>query len=73
MYASSSSHLLIKLIPFYNFSGMPIKASSDKLAREIERFGFPPVFPVEEAVEVVVKEEVTIKDKSRGKKVRFLP
>lgn len=27
---------------------MPIKASADKLAREIEQYGNPPLFPLEE-------------------------
>ncbi|KAI3911979.1 hypothetical protein MKW98_010923 [Papaver atlanticum] len=34
------------LFPFgFHCTGMPIKASADKLVREIERFGNPPVFP----------------------------
>ncbi|KAK6272390.1 hypothetical protein POUND7_009473 [Theobroma cacao] len=34
------------LLPFaFHCSGMPIKASADKLAREIERYGNPPTFP----------------------------
>ncbi|KAI3980074.1 hypothetical protein MKX01_042728 [Papaver californicum] len=37
------------LLPFgFHCTGMPIKASADKLAREIERFGNPPVFPSKE-------------------------
>ena len=37
------------LFPFgFHCTGMPIKAASDKLAREMELFGTPPVFPVEE-------------------------
>lgn len=37
------------LLPFgFHCTGMPIKACADKLQREIERFGNPPVFPVEE-------------------------
>ncbi|KAH6804922.1 ATP binding/leucine-tRNA ligases/aminoacyl-tRNA ligase [Perilla frutescens var. frutescens] len=40
------------LLPFgFHCTGMPIKASADKLTREIEKFGNPPVFPV-------VKEEI---------------
>ncbi|MED6176283.1 hypothetical protein PIB30_086621 [Stylosanthes scabra] len=36
------------LLPFaFHCTGMPIKASADKLRREIEQFGDPPVFPVE--------------------------
>ncbi|CAK9168177.1 unnamed protein product [Ilex paraguariensis] len=35
------------LLPFaFHCTGMPIKASADKLKREIEKFGFPPVFPI---------------------------
>ncbi|KAL4195499.1 hypothetical protein AMTRI_Chr05g64990 [Amborella trichopoda] len=34
------------LLPFaFHCTGMPIKASADKLNREIEQFGNPPVFP----------------------------
>ncbi|KAL6228149.1 hypothetical protein ACLB2K_002103 [Fragaria x ananassa] len=34
------------LLPFaFHCTGMPIKASADKLAREIQLFGEPPVFP----------------------------
>ncbi|XP_072964370.1 leucine--tRNA ligase, cytoplasmic [Typha angustifolia] len=34
------------LLPFaFHCTGMPIKASADKLAREIKQFGNPPVFP----------------------------
>lgn len=37
------------LLPFgFHCTGMPIKACADKLQREIDRFGNPPVFPVEE-------------------------
>ncbi|XP_054824535.1 leucine--tRNA ligase, cytoplasmic isoform X2 [Prosopis cineraria] len=36
------------LLPFaFHCTGMPIKASADKLAREIQQFGNPPVFPSE--------------------------
>ncbi|KAF7070353.1 hypothetical protein CFC21_075876 [Triticum aestivum] len=35
------------LLPFaFHCTGMPIKASADKLAREIAQYGSPPVFPV---------------------------
>lgn len=58
------------LFPFgFHCTGMPIKACADKLKREMEDFGCPPVFPAEE--EEVVKEvetEVIIKDKAKGKK-----
>ncbi|GAV04053.1 hypothetical protein RvY_14392 [Ramazzottius varieornatus] len=37
------------LFPFgFHCTGMPIKASSDKIAREMELFGYPPVFPNED-------------------------
>ncbi|KAI3968077.1 hypothetical protein MKX01_015597 [Papaver californicum] len=43
------------LLPFgFHCTGMPIKASADKLAREIERFGNPPVFPLKE--DQIIKE-----------------
>ena len=40
------------LLPFaFHCTGMPIKASADKLTREIQRFGDPPVFPSSEIEE----------------------
>lgn len=37
------------LLPFsFHCTGMPIKASADKLTKEIEKFGNPPVFPAVE-------------------------
>lgn len=62
------------LFPFgFHCTGMPIKACADKLKREIEDFGCPPQFPAEEAtVQVVEREDVIPKDKSKGKKVRSL-
>ncbi|KAL3502257.1 hypothetical protein ACH5RR_036706 [Cinchona calisaya] len=49
------------LLPFaFQCTGMPIKASADKLLREIEMFGNPPIFPVvkeEESVEAEVRTE----------------
>lgn len=59
------------LFPFgLHCTGMPIKACADKLKREMEDFGYPPVFPVEtEEVEVEeVFKEIKIVDKSKGKK-----
>ncbi|GJM91218.1 hypothetical protein PR202_ga07574 [Eleusine coracana subsp. coracana] len=39
------------LLPFaFHCTGMPIKASADKLAREIQQYGNPPVFPATEDV-----------------------
>ena len=58
------------LFPFgFHVTGMPIKACADKIKKEIEMFGNPPVFPAEEEVkEEVVEKEFVIKDKSKGKK-----
>ncbi|KAF6142493.1 hypothetical protein GIB67_039457 [Kingdonia uniflora] len=64
------------LLPFaFHCTGMPIKASADKLAREIQRFGEPPVFPTvmeEEIVSTEVEEtngeEQTLPDKFKSKK-----
>lgn len=40
------------LFPFgFHCTGMPIKACADKLKREMELYGCPPVFPNEEFVE----------------------
>uniref|UniRef100_A0A182QC67 leucine--tRNA ligase n=1 Tax=Anopheles farauti TaxID=69004 RepID=A0A182QC67_9DIPT len=54
----------------FHCTGMPIKACADKLKREIELYGCPPVFPREEAVVVEQPEErdVVPRDKSKGKK-----
>lgn len=52
---------------------MPIKACADKLKREMELYGCPPVFPdVEETVTVEVKDDIIIKDKSKGKKSKAI-
>ena len=58
------------LFPFgFHVTGMPIKACADKIKKEIQMFGNPPVFPAEEEVkEEVVEKEFVIKDKSKGKK-----
>ncbi|XP_058097646.1 leucine--tRNA ligase, cytoplasmic-like [Magnolia sinica] len=49
------------LLPFaFHCTGMPIKASADKLAREIEQFGNPPIFP---STEDEASVEVTIESK----------
>ncbi|KAJ7944734.1 Leucine--tRNA ligase, cytoplasmic [Quillaja saponaria] len=63
------------LLPFaFHCTGMPIKASADKLAREIQQYGNPPVFPseVEEQEDQHVETEETNSgappDKYKGKK-----
>lgn len=59
------------LFPFgFHCTGMPIKACADKLKREIETFGYPPNFPVDDVAVTVVesKEDLLTKDKSKGKK-----
>ena len=58
------------LFPFgFHVTGMPIKACADKIKKEMEAFGNPPVFPVEEEVkEEVVEKDFIPKDKSKGKK-----
>ncbi|KAK6915892.1 Aminoacyl-tRNA synthetase, class Ia [Dillenia turbinata] len=66
------------LLPFaFHCTGMPIKASADKLAREIQQFGDPPVFPPSAAEEIEKQEPgpadgndvaSAIPDKFRGKK-----
>lgn len=57
------------LFPFgFHCTGMPIKASSDKLKWELADYGCPPVFPEEEIQETTQTQDVTIKDKSKGKK-----
>lgn len=48
---------------------MPIKACADKLKREMELYGYPPQFPDEKRIEEVI-EDVIIKDKSKGTKVK---
>lgn len=61
------------LFPFgFHCTGMPIKACADKLKREAELYGNPPVFPMEEETkEVEVVDDIVIKDKSKGKKVHI--
>ena len=45
------------MYPFgFHCTGMPIKACADKLKREMEDYGCPPVFPAEEE-EAAPKEE----------------
>lgn len=51
------------------------QACADKLKREMELYGNPPVFPEEdeeaEKKEAPKAEEIIIKDKAKGKKVWF--
>ncbi|KAK6644321.1 Leucine--tRNA ligase, cytoplasmic [Polyplax serrata] len=61
------------LFPFgFHCTGMPIKACADKLKREIEEFGFPPKFPQEEEPSPVEENDITAKDKSKGKKSKAM-
>lgn len=69
--------------PFgFHCTGMPIKACADKLKREIETFGNPPVFPIEVEEEVGgaetsvdaannVKKKSKVAAKSSGKKYQW--
>ncbi|CAD6249899.1 unnamed protein product [Miscanthus lutarioriparius] len=64
------------LLPFaFHCTGMPIKASADKLAREIQQYGYPPVFPAAEGSSAAVADaiqadqaDVVAPDKFKGKK-----
>jgi len=59
------------LWPFgFHCTGMPIKACADKLKREMEEYGFPPVFPEDEEQAEVKEEvkEIKIENKAKGKK-----
>uniref|UniRef100_A0A6A7FPE5 leucine--tRNA ligase n=2 Tax=Hirondellea gigas TaxID=1518452 RepID=A0A6A7FPE5_9CRUS len=66
------------LFPFgMHCTGMPIKASSDKLKRELEQFGFPPQFPATDDAAPQEEEEERsaepiIKDKSKSKKSKAM-
>ncbi|MEW5307124.1 MAG: hypothetical protein WDW36_009540 [Sanguina aurantia] len=53
-FASAYQRLCGKNVLFpqgFHCTGMPIKACADKLTRELEKFGCPPVFPTEEEQE----------------------
>ncbi|KAK9157061.1 hypothetical protein Scep_003635 [Stephania cephalantha] len=57
------------LLPFaFHCTGMPIKASADKLAREIQRFGDPPAFP-NVSVEQNVSKEPELEESNGGEQV----
>ncbi|KAL3172710.1 hypothetical protein MRX96_012759 [Rhipicephalus microplus] len=63
------------LFPFgFHATGMPIKACADKLAREMEEYGCPPVFPEDDAGDEGSKDaagdaaEALLKSKAKGKK-----
>ncbi|XP_071546480.1 leucine--tRNA ligase, cytoplasmic isoform X1 [Panulirus ornatus] len=61
------------LFPFgLHCTGMPIKASADKLKREVADFGCPPSFPDYDDQQMIQPKEVTIKDKAKGKKSKAL-
>eukprot|EP00178_Gracilaria_changii_P008767 TRINITY_DN2628_c0_g1_i1.p1 TRINITY_DN2628_c0_g1~~TRINITY_DN2628_c0_g1_i1.p1 ORF type:complete len:1091 (-),score=189.75 TRINITY_DN2628_c0_g1_i1:3691-6963(-) len=54
------------LYPFgFHCTGMPIQTCANKLAKEIETYGCPPVFPTEEDT---VQEQSVSADKSKAKK-----
>uniref|UniRef100_F1KSE2 leucine--tRNA ligase n=1 Tax=Ascaris suum TaxID=6253 RepID=F1KSE2_ASCSU len=64
------------LFPFgLHCTGMPIKTAADKLKREIEDFGCPPKFPVDEEESIVEEKSAAdevIRDKSKGKKSKAM-
>lgn len=59
------------LFPFgFHCTGMPIKACADKLKREMETYGFPPKFPIDDNEPANESDnDQVIVDKSKGKKV----
>lgn len=60
-------------LPFIHRFNMFLQACADKLKREMETYGNPPVFPGEdenvENVPIVDKGQGDIVDKAKGKKV----
>lgn len=62
------------LFPFgFHCTGMPIKACADKLAREIEQFGNPPMFPSEEedSGQAKASQHKKLETKSTGHKYQW--
>lgn len=61
---ASAYHRLCKrnvLLPFaFHCTGMPIKASADKLLREAKQYGIPPVFPSLEDSEIISVSSVNV-------------
>ncbi|KAL6316231.1 hypothetical protein AAG906_017778 [Vitis piasezkii] len=56
------------LLPFaFHCTGMPVKASADKLSREIQLFGDPPIFP-STPEDQIIGENQGVAEKSKGKK-----
>lgn len=56
------------LFPFgFHCTGMPIKASADRLQEEIETYGYPPQFP-EESVQLIADPQSKPKGKSKKNK-----
>ncbi|KAL0910696.1 hypothetical protein M5K25_018777 [Dendrobium thyrsiflorum] len=47
------------LLPFaFHCTGMPIKASADKLTREMEQYGNPPLFPSEDFTDAIEESKI---------------
>ncbi|KAF0686771.1 Aste57867_21434 [Aphanomyces stellatus] len=62
------------LFPFgFHCTGMPIQAAANKLKAELEEFGFPPQFPVEEEpVAAPAAAAQTSENKAKGKKSKLV-
>ncbi|OQR82037.1 leucyl-tRNA synthetase, cytoplasmic [Thraustotheca clavata] len=59
------------MFPFgFHCTGMPIQAAANKLTTELNEYGFPPKFPVEEApaAPAAPKTPATAESKAKGKK-----
>lgn len=60
------------LFPFgYHCTGMPIKASADKLKKEMEMYGCPPQFPVDESNTVANVKHSKVAVKTGGAKYQW--